>query len=65
MPDNGEAAEAQAGPSRMTLKYPSDRDEIDDYTAPTAEAAANKSGPSRMTLKYPSDRDEIDGYHAS
>ena len=58
-------AEAKAAVSHKTLKYPSDRDEIDDYTAPTAEAAANKSGPSRMTLKYPSDRDEIDGYHAS
>ena len=58
-------AEAKAAVSHKTLKYPSDRDEIDDYTALPAEAAADKSGPSRMTLKYSSDRDEIDGYHAS
>jgi hypothetical protein len=30
---HGAPAEAQAGPSRMTLKYPSDRDEIDGYHA--------------------------------
>ena|SRR5687768_3131287 len=56
-------AGAKPGPSRMTLKYPSDRDEIDDAYSPfNAEAAPTKAGPSAMTLKYPSDRDEIDIY---
>ena len=49
-----------AAPQRMTLKYPSDRDEIDPDSSARAEAEATKAGPSRMTLKYPSDRDEID-----
>lgn len=48
----------------MTLKYPSDRDEIDDYAPTYVEAAATNAGPSRMTLKYPSDRDEIEPYIA-
>jgi hypothetical protein len=55
---HGGDAAAQAAPSSMTLKYPSDRDEIDWNLTP--EAATNNAGPSRMTLKYPSDRDEID-----
>lgn len=53
---HGDAPAAQAA----TLKYPSDRDEIDWNVTP--EAAATGAGPSRMTLKYPSDRDEIDNY---
>ena len=48
----------------MTLKYPSDRDEIDDYSSIYAEAAPTKAEPSGRTLKYPSDRDEIDWYVA-
>lgn len=55
-------AETQVAPSPMTLKYPSDRDEIDNYFPVSAEAATTNAAPSRMTLKYPSDRDEIDNY---
>ena len=44
-----------------TLKYPSDRDEIEPpYAAPGADNALNACGPNRATLKYPSDRDEWD-----
>jgi hypothetical protein len=59
----GGNAEAKAAVSHKTLKYPSDRDEIDWNLPP--EAATLKAGPSRMTLKYPSDRDENDIYHSS
>jgi hypothetical protein len=59
---HGGDAGARAAAENKTLKYPSDRDEIDWVLQP--EAAANESGPSRMTLKYPSDRDEID-FHSS
>ncbi|HEX7956348.1 MAG TPA: microviridin/marinostatin family tricyclic proteinase inhibitor [Pyrinomonadaceae bacterium] len=62
--DQHGGTEAQAAASHMTLKYPSDRDEIDDYLHAPAEAAAAKPGPSGMTLKYPSDRDEIDNYRS-
>ena len=55
-------AEAEAPAEYLTLKYPSDRDEIDWHAAPHAEAAPLEAAPSRMTLKYPSDRDEIDWY---
>ena len=34
-----EAATIKAGTSRQTLKYPSDRDEIDFYVAPHGNAA--------------------------
>ena len=47
-----------------TLKYPSDRDEIDDHSSIYSEAAPTKAEPSGRTLKYPSDRDEIDWYVA-
>ncbi len=58
-------AEAKSASEYLTLKYPSDRDEIDWHAAPhaNAEAAPTEAAPSRMTLKYPSDRDEID-WHA-
>lgn len=58
-------AEAKAPAEFMTLKYPSDRDEIDNFDSPVhAGAAPTEAAPSRMTLKYPSDRDEIDWYAA-
>ena len=57
-------AEAKAPAEFMTLKYPSDRDEIDNYASVNVEAAPTEAAPSRMTLKYPSDRDEID-WHAT
>lgn len=57
-------AEAKPSVQFATLKYPSDRDEWEDYTSPYAEAAPIEAAPSRMTLKYPSDRDEID-WHAT
>ncbi|MFN2413810.1 MAG: microviridin/marinostatin family tricyclic proteinase inhibitor, partial [Pyrinomonadaceae bacterium] len=56
-------AEAKAPAEFMTLKYPSDRDEIDIYSPTHADAAPAEAAPSRMTLKYPSDRDEIDLYN--
>jgi hypothetical protein len=62
---HGGNAVAKAAVSHKTLKYPSDRDEIDGHAALPAGAAATKSGPSRMTLKYPSDRDEDDVYYTS
>ena len=62
---HGGNAGAKAALSHKTLKYPSDRDEIDDHAALPAEAAATKSGPSRMTLKFPSDRDEDDVNYSS
>ena len=53
--------ETNAPAQYMSLKYPSDRDEIDDVYSPVrAGAAPTEATPSRMTLKYPSDRDEID-----
>lgn len=56
-------AEAAAPAEFMTLKYPSDRDEIDNFDSPVhAQAAPTEAAPSGMTLKYPSDRDEIDWY---
>ncbi|HEX6184306.1 MAG TPA: microviridin/marinostatin family tricyclic proteinase inhibitor [Pyrinomonadaceae bacterium] len=58
--DDVEKAPAQF----MTLKYPSDRDEIDDYSSIYAADAPTKAEPSGRTLKYPSDRDEIDWYVA-
>ena len=61
---HGGDAEAKPAAECMTLKYPSDRDEIDNYAPVFGEAAATNAGPSRMTLKYPSDRDEIDNYTA-
>ena len=49
----------------MTLKYPSDRDEIEPYASSVhTQAAPTEAAPSRMTLKYPSDRDEIEPYVA-
>ncbi len=55
--------DAQAPSEYLTLKYPSDRDEIDNMDAPVhAQAAPTEAAPSGMTLKYPSDRDEIDWY---
>ena len=48
------------GPRRMTLKYPSDRDEDDVHRPHDVEAAPTNYEPSRRTLKYPSDRDDID-----
>jgi hypothetical protein len=55
--------DAAAPAEFMTLKYPSDRDEIDNFDSPLhAGAAPLEAAPSRMTLKYPSDRDEIDWY---
>jgi len=62
----GQYGDAEAKPAAecMTLKYPSDRDEIDNYLPVYGEAAASGAGPSRMTLKYPSDRDEIEPYVA-
>lgn len=59
------AAGAKDAASSMTLKYPSDRDEIDDHSIVHAEASTAEAGPSRMTLKYPSDRDEDDIYYSS
>ena len=58
-------AEAKAPAEFMTLKYPSDRDEIDAYHPVCAEAAPTEAAPSRMTLKYPSDRDEIDLHYVA
>ena len=57
-------AEAKPTAQCMTLKYPSDRDEIEPYASVYVEAAQTNAGPSRMTLKYPSDRDEIEPYVA-
>ena len=58
--------DAGANPAEqfLTLKYPSDRDEIDAHDHVCVEAAPTEAAPSRMTLKYPSDRDEIDWYVA-
>ncbi len=54
-------AGAESPAQYMSLKYPSDRDEIDGVYSPIdAGAAPTEATPSRMTLKYPSDRDEID-----
>ena len=61
---HGGDVEEKAAAQFMTLKYPSDRDEIDDYSPNHAEAAPTKAEPSGRTLKYPSDRDEIDWYVA-
>jgi hypothetical protein len=61
---HGGDAEAKPAAEFMTLKYPSDRDEIDAYDHACAEVAPTEAAPSRMTLKYPSDRDEIDWYVA-
>jgi len=55
-------AEAKPAAECMTLKYPSDRDEIDNYSPLDLEAAPTNAGPSHFSLKYPSDRDEIDNY---
>jgi hypothetical protein len=58
-------AGAKAPAEFMTLKYPSDRDEIEPYASSVhTQAAPTEAGPSRMTLKYPSDRDEIEPYVA-
>jgi hypothetical protein len=38
-PLHAEAAPTEAAPSRKTLKYPSDRDEIDWYAVPHGNAA--------------------------
>jgi hypothetical protein len=58
-------AGVKAAASFQTLKYPSDRDEIEDVYSPiNAQAAPTEAAPSRMTLKYPSDRDEIEPYVA-
>ena len=51
----------QTAPDGRTLKYPSDRDEIDWVSDTTLHAAAER----RMTVKYPSDRDEIDWSHGN
>ncbi|MET0649166.1 MAG: microviridin/marinostatin family tricyclic proteinase inhibitor [Pyrinomonadaceae bacterium] len=57
-----EDSSLQTAPERrMTLKYPSDRDEIDWHNGDALQAAPEK----RMTLKYPSDRDEIDWFNDS
>ena len=57
----GEEGTLHAAPERsMTLKYPSDRDEIDWFSDSTLQAA-----PEQRTLKYPSDRDEIDWHSNS
>ena len=61
---HGGDAETKAPAEFMTLKYPSDRDEIDNDSHVYAEAAPTEAGPSGRTLKYPSDRDEIDWYVA-
>lgn len=61
---HGGDAEAKPAAECMTLKYPSDRDEIEPYLPVYGEAAATNVGPSRQTLKYPSDRDEIEPYIA-
>lgn len=58
-------ADAGSPAEFMTLKYPSDRDEIDLDSPVHMEAAPTEAAPSRMTLKYPSDRDEIDWYASS
>ncbi|HEX8475268.1 MAG TPA: microviridin/marinostatin family tricyclic proteinase inhibitor [Pyrinomonadaceae bacterium] len=50
-----------AGPKRplMTLKYPSDRDEVDFYPYfVTAETTIAATGNRNQTLKFPSDGDE-------
>lgn len=60
----GQYGESKPAVECMTLKYPSDRDEIDNYLPDYVEAAPSNAGPSRMTLKYPSDRDEIEPYLA-
>ena len=57
-------ADAKPTVECMTLKYPSDRDEIEPYASFYVEAAPTNAGPSRQTLKYPSDRDEIEPYVA-
>jgi len=61
---HGGDAEAKPAAEFMTLKYPSDRDEIDAYDPVVGAAAPTEAAPSSMTLKYPSDRDEIDWYVA-
>ncbi|HKQ52583.1 MAG TPA: hypothetical protein VJT74_09455, partial [Pyrinomonadaceae bacterium] len=51
-----------ATPQLMTLKYPSDRDEIVYRPYYIKSATTAKAGATARTLKYPSDRDEIDYY---
>jgi hypothetical protein len=51
-PYHVEAATAKAGARRQTLKYPSDRDEVEGYFALYADAAdAPKTATSKPTLK--------------
>ncbi len=56
---DGEGSLRAAPEKNKTLKYPSDRDEIDWLNGDALQAAPER----RMTLKYPSDRDEIDWFN--
>lgn len=56
-----EEATLEAAPDGRTLKYPSDRDEI-DWVSDNTLQARERDG---RTLKYPSDRDEIDWSHGN